>query len=242
VPRTSCLVVPSSSADDVLEFDVLGNEAIADAVQMIGPWMPTVTSRTSDVTFTTSEAPEDEDLVWRVRLSTDRQLAAERLMVAAAQVESTRSAVRRIEWNLARLVPAPVTEEEVGRCRAFFGSATALLGPRARVQTYVESRLIGWTILPIVGQAHTVVGTRADAHSIQLHMRAVKLTVLSRATLLRLVLLIARSTARWSAAMATPLAPAAGVVAAWKIADDIMREERWFRSRLQAAQSSTPNS
>lgn len=240
MPRTSCLVVPSSSADDVSDFDVLGNDAIADAVQMIGPWMPTVTSGTSDVTFSTSEAPQD--LVWRVRLSTDQQLAAERLMVAAAQVESTRSAVRRIERNLARLVPAPVTEVEVGRCQAFFSSAAALLGPQARVQTYVESHLIGWTILPIVGQAHTVVGLRADADSIQLHMRAVKLTVLSRATLLRLVLLIARSTARWSAAMATPLAPAAGVVAAWKIADDVMREERWFRSRLQAAQSSTPSS
>lgn len=219
---------------------MLGNDEIVDAVHMIGPWIPTVTYAASNVTYSTGDGPEE--LIWRVRLSTDRHLAAERLTIAAAQLESTRSAVGRIERNLARLVPAPVSEQEVGRCRAFFDSVAALLGPRARVQTYMESRLIGWTILPIFGQAQTVIDARADAHSVQLHVRAVKLTVLSRATLMRLVLLIARSTARWSAAMATPLAPAAGVVAAWKIADDVMREERWFRSQLQATQSSTPTS
>ncbi|HEY1293874.1 MAG TPA: hypothetical protein VGJ60_12385 [Chloroflexota bacterium] len=231
-------MVPDFSADRVLDFDVLGSDAIADAVDMIGPWVPNVTSTASNVTFSTAKAPEE--LIWRVRLSPDRALASQRMTAAAAQLESTRSALGRLERSLARLVPSPISEEEVSRCRAFFESAMALLDPRARVQTYVEGRLIGWTVLPIAGRPETVVDTRADAHALQLHVRSVDLTVLSRATLMRLVLLIARSTARWSVAMATPLAPAAGVVAAWKIADDVMREERWFRSRLNAAQSSTP--
>jgi len=236
--------------EGVGDFDVLGGGSIAAATDVLGPWAarpsPEPSEGLSDVVFAAGDPlldPALEELIWRVRLSRDRALADRHVSSAEAGLEFTRNAVARAERRMALPMPAAAlansSAEDTRSCRAFLDSAGALLSPRARVQTYVETRLIGWTILPVVGQVRTAVDTRVDARAIQLHLRAVDLTILSRATLMRLLLLIARAAARWSAALATPLAPAAGVVAAWKTADDILREEGWFRNRLQAAQSRT---
>jgi hypothetical protein len=239
-------VALGSSANEVTgAFDVLSNGAIVAVAEVLGPWAPGQVVGAADVSFSAADMTQDQPLeepVWRVRLSRDRTLAVQGVTSATTHAESTRDAVMRAERLLTRpvsLATLPPTAEDTGRCQAFLDGASALLSPRARVQTYVETRLIGWTVLPLVGEVHTVVDTRIDAQAVQLHMRAVDLTILSRTTLMRLVLLIARSAARWTAAMATPLAPAAGVVAAWKTIDDIMREERWFRNQLQAARSRT---
>ncbi len=115
------------------------------------------------------------------------------------------------------------------QCRDAVAGVVQATTRRGWVETHLGGRRIGWSVVDMAGSITTVVPARLDPWRVDLHERAVRLTIRSRTAFIRQLAIVARGAALLAVALGTPMGPALALPAAWKFADDVLAEARWHR-------------
>jgi hypothetical protein len=251
------------------QFELVGAGAAAVVFDTLGLWAPVESG--SSPGFGQSPA-SDEPLLWRVRLADDRAGASGQLAQAADQLGAGNRALSDAERRLGfsaiqtagqgqaerivarsaagwceRLAAArrDLTEmwAELGRgCWSFFRGIGDTLRRAGWVQTFLNRRRVGWSVVTLArGRVDTVLRSGLANWQVHVHQRAIELALFSRAALVRLFGLVLRAAAAVPALAATPAAPILALIVGWRLVFDVMGEVRWFKTRLQAARQSTPS-
>jgi hypothetical protein len=248
------------------QFELVGAGAAAVVFDTLGLWAPVEAGSSQMVEQAAFGPLADEPLLWRVQLADDRAGASGQLAQAADQLGEGSKALRDAERRLGfsalqtarvvarsaagwyeRLATASrdLTEmwAELGQgCWSFFRGIGDTLRRADWVQTFLDRRRVGWSVLTLShGRVQTVLRSGLASWQVHVHQRAIEMALFSRAALVRLLGLVLRVAAAVPALAATPVAPVLALIAGWRLVYDVLGEVRWFKTRWQAARQSTPS-
>jgi len=100
----------------------------------------------------------------------------------------------------------------------------------AWVETRREGRLMARTSVNWTGDAKTVWGAPVTLAESDLHRRSLRLAVVSRASLMRMLVVVTQGAAKISVLIATPGGAVLALPAAWKYVKRLLREIETYRS------------
>jgi hypothetical protein len=213
------------------QFELIGPGSSLEVANTLGFWSYTAWPATTlDLSFGTVERAR-QPVLWRIRMPNDGAEVSSSLTSVAAGLRASWSRLDDLEQQLTstrgiiRAVSALAGDHRAfgQRCQAFLTGAAETLERHAWIQTYIDDRCIGWTIIPLIGQVCSVVpGTLARLQS-PLHTQALDVAIRSRIALIRMLALIARAAALLAAAVSTPFGPILAVIEAWKLVDHAWR-------------------
>jgi len=202
----------------------------------LGPWQTTApptpeaaTTSFSSVFGGQRSTPVSPVPEWRALLPADRRLAALQLANAEGAVETTRLAlpvafrrlqgIARIPEQLASLAPA--WEQAVQGCSAFLERVKMALASLASVRTRVGAVFSAWTVVRWPAGLTTVQRAGLSPEDADLHRRAVRLALSTRATILHTLVLVVRGAGVLATAVSSPVGPLLALPAAWRLIDDV---------------------
>jgi len=170
--------------------------------------------------------------VWRADLPADAALARDQ--VAACGV--------RLRWSRAQLPEAAAAAElaalaepvEFGAAGWWRDSCDDLAGlaaqvaracsPTALIETRVGDDLVGRSLVELRGDARTAWSAGAGQRDALLHMTTVMLALSTRATLLRIVVLVTRTAPAIAVRLGLPFGPLLAMPVAWRAIQGLLNE------------------
>ena len=112
-------------------------------------------------------------------------------------------------------------EQATEQLQAFVGRLRHSISQYAWVETRLQGRLLGWTILGWTGAVDTLWQAGLSSAQAALHERAVALALASRETLIRTLVVVAQAALTLSVLLTTPGGAVLALPAAWKFINQV---------------------
>lgn len=121
--------------------------------------------------------------------------------------------------------PGPAWWEAASRAAMrFSGQVARWCTPWSRVETLCAGHPAGLSLIGLGGNIHTVLGRSIPPHDAAVHQRVVALAVTSRATLFRVLAVVARAAATIGPRLALPGGPLLALPAVWRFVNAVIAE------------------
>jgi hypothetical protein len=126
----------------------------------------------------------------------------------------------------------PQDSDGMQRVQAFLTHVQRVALHYAWIETHIEEVLIGQTAVGWTGDMRTVWNSRYGVESVRLHSRSMHVTLTSRATLIRTVVIVTKGAMRISAAVASG-GTLAALPVVWRFVDQVLHEYQQIRNRKE---------